>query len=225
LECKGCSYQVPATAGTVFHGFRKPLRMWFKAIFLMTSQKTVTSAKNLMRQLGLASHQTAWTWLHSCGWTVRPDRERLSGQVKVDEGYVGGLEEAVHGRETKTKSVVAVAVEVKDRAPGRLRMAVVEDVSAQSLGGFVTHSVAEGSTVRTDGWGGYAELKKRGYRHRPRVVGDPKRASRLFPHVHRGLSLLKRWLLGAYQGAVHPTIFRPTSTSSASASAGAAPGL
>ena len=205
LQCTGCSRQVSLTAGTIFHGSRKPLRLWFKAIFLMTSQRTGTSARNLMRQLGLGSYQTAWTWMHKLRQaTVRPGREALLGQVEVDEGYVGGLEEGVHGRETKAKSIVAVAVEVKDKSPGRMRMACVEDASASSLGGFVTSNVTPGSTVRTDGWAGYDGLSKCGYKHRPRIVGDPKRASRLFPHVHRGLSLLKRWLLGTYQGAVRP---------------------
>lgn len=85
-----------------------------------------------------------------------------------------------------------------------MRMACVEDASAPSLEGFVISNVTDGSTVRTDGWVGYAGLPDRGYKHRRKVVGDPKRASRLFPHVHRGLSLLKRWLLGTYQGAVRP---------------------
>ena len=31
---------------------------------------------------------------------VRPGRDRLSGRVEVDESYVGGEEEGVHGRET-----------------------------------------------------------------------------------------------------------------------------
>lgn len=82
LQCRGCSRQVSLTAGTIFHGSRKPLRMWFKAIFLMTSQRTGTSARNLMRQLGLHSYQTAWTWMHKLRRaTVRPDREPLVGQV------------------------------------------------------------------------------------------------------------------------------------------------
>ncbi len=54
------------TAGTVFHGSRKPLRRWFKAIFLMTGQSTGISVWKLRRQLGLGSYQTAWTWLHNC---------------------------------------------------------------------------------------------------------------------------------------------------------------
>jgi hypothetical protein len=89
---------------------------------------------------------------------------------------------------------------VKDQAAGRLRMERVEDASADSLSAFVVGNVLPGSTVRT----GYERLRKEGYRHRPRPVGDPKRASRLFPHVHRALSLPKRWLLGTHQGAVRP---------------------
>jgi transposase-like protein len=205
MECRACHRQVSLTAGTIFHRSRKPLRLWFKAMLLMTSQRPGISALSLMRQLGLTSYQTAWTWLHKLRRAmVRPGREPLTGKVEVDDGYVGGEEARVHGRETKNKAVVAVAVEVKGQAAGRLRMERVEDASASSLNAFVVDNVVPGSTVRTDGWSGYERLRKEGYRHRPRVVGDPKRAARLFPHVHRTLSLLKRWLLGTHQGAVRP---------------------
>jgi transposase-like protein len=203
MECQACHRQVSVTAGTIFHRSRKPLRLWFRAMLLMTSQRPGISALSLMRQLGLPSYQTAWTWLQKLRLAmVRPGREALLGKVEVDEGYVGGEESGVQGRETKYKSVVAVAVEVRGQAAGRLRMEQVEDASQSSLNAFVVDNVVPGSTVRTDGWSGYAALKQEGYRHRPRVIGDPKRASRLFPHVHRALSLLKRWLLGTHQGAV-----------------------
>jgi len=205
MECRSCHRQVSVTAGTVFHRSRKPLRLWFKAMLLMTSQRPGISALSLMRQLGLPSYQTAWTWLHKLRRAmVRPGREPLTGKVEVDDGYVGGEERGVHGRETKNKAVVAVAVEVKGQAAGRLRMGRVEDASASSLSAFVVGNVVPGTTVRTDGWSGYERLRQEGYRHRPRLVGNAKRASRLFPHVHRALSLLKRWLLGTHQGAVRP---------------------
>ena len=65
-------------------------------------------------------------------------------------------------------------------------------------------NVVPGSTVRTDGWSDYEGLREEGYRHRPRAIGDRKRAARLFPHAHRAISLLKRWVLGTHQGAVRP---------------------
>ena len=36
------------------------------------------------------------------------------------------------------------------------------------------------------------------------VRASPQTASDLLSHVHRVASLLKRWLLGTHQGAVHP---------------------
>ena len=102
------------TAGTIFHRTRTPLPTWFAAAWLMTGQKQGVSALGLQRALGLGSYQTAWAMLHRfCLAIVRPARERLGGWVEVDEAYVGGVEGAVHGRETATKSIVAIAVEIK----------------------------------------------------------------------------------------------------------------
>ena len=65
FHCAGCGRQTSITAGTVFQGTRKPLLMWFRAMWWVTSQKNGASAKGLQQNLGLGSYQTAWTWLHS----------------------------------------------------------------------------------------------------------------------------------------------------------------
>jgi ISXO2-like transposase domain len=54
---------------------------------------------------------------------VRPDRDRLSGVVEVDETFVGGVEPGVDGRETHTKTLVAIAAEENGRDIGRIRLA------------------------------------------------------------------------------------------------------
>ena len=63
-KCVGCGRKTSATAGTIFHRTRTPLSTWFAAIWLVTSQKNGTSAKNLHDMLGLGSYETAWAWLH-----------------------------------------------------------------------------------------------------------------------------------------------------------------
>jgi len=84
------------TAGTIFARTRVPLRLWFEAAWLMTSQKHGISALGVQRALGLGSYQTAWAMLHRFRVAmVRPGREHLSGHVEVDEAYVGGVEEGV----------------------------------------------------------------------------------------------------------------------------------
>ncbi len=203
-QCAGCGRQVSVTAGTIFQDTRTPLTAWFRAMWWVTSQKTGVSALGLQRVLGLGSYQTAWAWLHKLRRAmVRPGRDRLSGRVEVDETYLGGLEEGVHGRQTERKALLVVAAQEDGRGIGRIRMRGAPDASAESLVGFVKESVEPGSVVHTDAWLGYVPLEGKGYRHKVTFLrGQKKSPSELLPRVHRVVSLLKRWLLGTHQGAV-----------------------
>ena len=195
--------QTSVTAGTIFHGTRTPLVSWFAAMWYVTNQKNGVSALGLARVLGI-DYKTAWTWLHKLRRAmVRPDRDLLDGPVEVDETYVGGPEQGLHGRQTITKSIVAIAIETRGKGFGRVRLHQVPDLSAESLVGFVTDVVAPGGIVRTDAWQGYRPLARAGYDHKRtslRVGADP--AHVVMPGVHRVASLLKRWLLGTHQGSV-----------------------
>jgi transposase-like protein len=204
FQCSTCRRQTSVTAGTIFQDIRKPLTMWFRAIWYVTSQKNGASALGIQRVLGLRSYQTAWAWLHKLRRAmVRPDRDRLSGWVEVDETYVGGLEEGKQGRGGVDKALIVIAAQADGNGLGRIRMAVVPDASGCSLHGFVKDSIAPGSTIHTDGWPGYSGLQNEGYDHEiTRLRGNLKTASKLLPRVHRVASLLKRWLLGTHQGAV-----------------------
>ena len=204
LVCAGCEYQASLTAGTIFQDTRKPLTAWFRAIWWVTAQKNGASALGLQRILGLGSYLTAWTWLHKLRRAmVRPGRDRLHGQVEVDETYIGGLEEGVRGRQTETKALVAVACEEDGEAIGRIRLRQIPDASAASLHAFVEEAIQPGSVVHTDGWEGYAGLEAKGYSHQVTVLKrSQKSPAELLPRVHRVVSLLKRWLLGTHQGAV-----------------------
>ena len=68
--------------------------MWY-----VTNQKHGVSALGVQRILGLGSYQTAWTWLHKLRRAmVRPGRDLLSGEVEVDETYLGGREVGNRGK-------------------------------------------------------------------------------------------------------------------------------
>lgn len=204
FQCAACDYKASVTAGTIFQDTRKPLTLWFRAIWWVTTQKTGASAVGLQHVLGLGSYRTAWTWLHKLRRAmVRPGRECLSGRVEVDETYLGGLEEGLRGRKVEQKSLIVVAAEEDGAKIGRIRMRRVESASAVDLQGFIQDVIEPGGNIHTDGWEGYTGLEKKGYVHRVTVIGkDKKRASELLPRVHRVVSLLKRWLLGTHQGAV-----------------------
>ncbi|MCP4901712.1 MAG: IS1595 family transposase [bacterium] len=203
LECRGCSYQVSATAGTVMHRTRTPLRDWFCAAYLVTTHTPGFSALQLQRQLGLKRYETAWVMLHKLRRAmIRPERDRIAAPVEVDEAYVGGREEGRKGGRhgDGTKAIVVAAVEIRGRASGRIRLAMLEDVSAASLVGFIKSAVEPGSQVFTDGWQGYSPLRKEGYDHRPKTQGPGKNASSHLPRVHRVFSNLKNWLKGTHHG-------------------------
>ena len=62
FQCTECRHQTSVTAGTVFQDTRKPLAMWFRAMWYVTSQQNGASALGVKRVLGLGSYQTAWAW-------------------------------------------------------------------------------------------------------------------------------------------------------------------
>lgn len=202
IQCAVCSYQTSVTAGTIFHGTRKPLRTWFRAIWWVTSQKTGASALGLQRILGLGSYETAWTWLHKLRRAmVRPDRDKLSGKIEVDETYVGGEKPGKRGRGALGKSLVMIAAEIDGSRIGRIRLRRVPDASAESLEEAVRQAAVPGSMICTDGWKSYRGLNSLGYIHEvvrhTEAVGD-----KLLPYCHRVAALLKRWMEGTHQGAI-----------------------
>jgi transposase-like protein len=204
FRCKACHGNTSLTAGTVFQGTRKPLRTWFLAMWFTTSQKNGVSALGLQRVLGLGSYETAWAWMHKLRRAmIRPGRDRLTGEIEVDETSVGGPEEGMRGRAIKNKSIVVVAAEKQGRGIGRIRLRRVKDVTAESLRDFIRETVDPDATIHTDGWKGYTGLPAAGYRHRVTVIsaGD-EQAHEVMPRVHHVASLLKRWLLGTLQGGV-----------------------
>jgi transposase-like protein len=201
LVCTTCRHQTTPTAGTILGKTRTPLTTWFEAAWHVTTAKNGMSAKTLERTLG-TSYRVAWMMLQRFRVArVRAERDRLSGDVEVDETFVGGQGKAGRGTE---KCIVVMAVEVKPtRGFGRVRMAHVPDASGASLIPFVHHAVSSDATVHTDAWSGYRGLSEAGYAHRSTSL----RASRslahvVMPGVHRVASLLKRWLLGTHQGSV-----------------------
>ena len=203
LQCAACERQVSVTAGTVLHGSHLPLRTWFLAAWLVATHKNGMSARQLWLQLGLGSSKTAWLLLRKLRRAmVDPEREPLAGLVEVDETSLSfrtkdGPVAAKPGRSHEGKLLVAGAVEIVGKGPGRVRLAVIGDYSAATLNAFVAGNVVAGSTVVSDGWSGYATLTD--VKHDPKVIGDAP-AHLVLPWIHRVFANAKRWGLGVYHG-------------------------
>jgi transposase-like protein len=195
--CASCGLKTSVTAGTIFHRSHTPLSTWFAAVWFVTSTKNGTSALALQQQLGFGSYETAWAWLHKLRRAmVRPDRDRLSGIVEVDETFVGGVSVGNPGAGSE-KVPVQVAVErIGPRRLGRVRFAVASRPGSVELVEFACSTIEPGSTIRTDGARMLRRLADRGYTHEYNTGYNSEDKSKDLPGVHMVSSLLKRWLTG-----------------------------
>jgi len=170
--------------------------MWY-----IVCQKQGVSALGLQGILGVGSYHTTWSWLHKLRTAmVRPGRDLLSGTVEIDEIWIGGAHSGKRGRGAEGKELVLVAVEKTKQGLGRVRLKRIPDASAKTLESTITELVEPASTIRTDGWRGYAQLGKKGYIHKVLVHPQQEPGEDPTPLVDRIASLLKRWLLGTHQG-------------------------
>lgn len=213
------------------HSSHTALSMWFWGAYLITTQTPGISTVQFQRQLGLTRHETAFMILHKLrSGMVRPDRDKIGSEhpVEIDECYVGGVTRG-EGSGIHHMTMVIGAVEVctkkpidEDRKPnkrkkknpqaeekttyaGRLRLQVVPDHCMDTLTNFVKENIAAPTTIHSDGWQGYNELRELGYKHKPLVLsGDPKKADEHLPMIHRAFSNLKTWILGTHHGRVEP---------------------
>ena len=192
FECAECGHQTSLTAGTPLEKTRKPLKMWFRAVFEISSRRNGISAKELQRIMGFGSYETAWTWLHKLrSAMVRPNREKLADDVQVDEAFVGAKRAG--------KSLVLAAKE----ACGRVRLTQAENNDAATVKRFAAAEIVDDATVTTDGHKGYSAKSLGERKHAAIVQTKAERAEAdALLAMHRVISLLKRWLLGTHADAV-----------------------
>lgn len=199
-QCGKCGFRSSVTIGTIFQDTKKPLRLWFRAIWQVTNQKHGISALGLQRALGIGSYRTAWEWLYRLRHAmVRPGRDRISGMVEVDETFIGGKRAGKRGRGAGGKVLVVIAAQVDGKRIGRIRLKRIPNASGNSLNMAIKETIEPGSTVITDGWEGYSKVETFGYTHKiakkEGCVGE-----NLLPKCNTVAALLKRWLLGTHQG-------------------------
>jgi len=193
-ECAKCGHQTSLTSGTLFHGTRKPLRLWFRAIWEICVHRHGISSADLQRVLGLGSYETAWAWAHRIRRAmVRENRDGLQGSVQADETYVGG--------KNADKAMVLVAAE----EGGRVRLVHSPGNHEACISHVVSEEVDADAAVKTDGHAAYntRTLGERAHEAKAQSVEEKKNGD----HVqlcHWAAAGLKRWLLGTHHGAVRP---------------------
>lgn len=193
FECADCGHQTSLTSGTLLEKTHKPLKMWFRAMFEITTRRTGISAKDLQRLMGFGSYKTAWAWLHKLRRAmVRSDSEPMGPFVQVDEALVGG-------KGGPHKELVLVAAE----ANGRVRLAHAENNDLGTCKRFADGEIAPDARVVTDGHAGYSSKSLGGREHTAVIqTKAERRQNDAIQACHWTVSQLKRWLLGTHAGGV-----------------------
>src|SRR5438445_13167530 len=90
-NCVACGAYIHPTAGTIFEKSSTSLRLWFYAMYIMSSTRCGVSAKQLERELGV-TYKTAWRMFNLIRNDLmsQDDETPLSGEVEADETFVGG---------------------------------------------------------------------------------------------------------------------------------------
>ena len=194
--------------GTIFEDSPIGLEKWLPAMWLMVNSKNGISSWEVHRALGV-TQKTAWFMMHRIrlalqdggGWV-------LTGEVEVDETYIGGKARNMHAakRERKIK-----AHGVKGKAAvfgmvergGKVRASHVAETKKDDLQHRIRESVEAGAAIFSDQHPMYTGLDE-DFKHA--VVNHAIEYVRGNTHtntIENFWSLLKRGLHGTYV-AVEP---------------------
>ncbi len=161
-KCRDCRKQFTVTMGTIFEDSHIPLRKWLLAFHLMCSSKKGISAKQLQRNLGLKSYQSAWHLSHRIRLAMNRNgvAALLNGAVEVDETYIGGKPQSGTGYHKPGRGTAKSPVLALVERQGDIRVRAISNVTGRTLKGAIRESVDKGATVYTDEWPSYRGIGK-----------------------------------------------------------------
>jgi transposase-like protein len=210
---KTCRRQFSVKVGTIFEDSPIPLDKWLASIWMIANAKNGISSHELGRAVGL-TQKSAWFVLHRIRLAMQLGSFRkLSGEVEVDETFIGQKARNMHKRERARK---ITSTGGKDKAKvlgmverdGEVRAMVVGGTRKGHLLPPVRENVEPGSTVYTDALASYTGLED-DFAHE--TVDHAVEYVRGQVHTNRienFWSLLKRGLHGTYVSVEPFHLFR-----------------
>lgn len=203
FQCNKCHSQESPIAHTIWQGTNLPLTKWFLAIYLLSQSKNGISALELKRQIGV-SYDTAWNLKHKIMQVMKEkeDARILSGNVQVDDAYLGGKRSGKRGRGAAGKTPIIAAVQTDSEGnPELIKLRVVNELTMEQIKIWAQLNLNRESNITVDGWRSYANLESMGFNLTQLKMDNPKinPNSKQFHWVNTVLSNLKTSLASAYK--------------------------
>lgn len=213
LKCRDCGKQFTVTVNTIMHRSKIELSKWLVAFHLMCSSKKGISALQLQRELGLGSYQTAWHMAHRIRYAMHAGglTAPLSGDVEVDETYIGGKPRKGSGntrtgRGTRKQPVMALV-----ERNGMARTRVIPNVSGATLRSVINEAVDRDSRIITDEWAGYYRVGSGfsgGHVTVNHSAGEYARGDIYTNTAESFFALFKRGIIGAFHSVSKQHLWR-----------------
>lgn len=215
FQCRNCRKSFSVRHNSIFEDSPLGLDKWLVALWVITSAKNGVSSYEIHRALGI-TQKSAWFMMHRIRLALQDEKDggKLSGEVEVDETFIGGKARFMHKgkRAKKIKGGTGVAGKIVVMGllerEGRVRTKVVENVRRRNLDPHVRENVEAGSTIYTDALPSYESLANE-YQHN--VIDHAQEYVRGNVHTN-GMenfwSLLKRGIKGTYVSVEPFHLFR-----------------
>lgn len=194
--------QFSLKTGTIFEESPLGLDKWLPAVWLIVNCKNGVSSYEMARALGV-TQKTGWFMGHRIREALHTGSfEKLTGEVEVDETFIGGKAKNMHASQREQLSgrgpVDKVAVLGMLERGGRVRAEVVPDRKRGTLQSAVKRTVKVGASLFSDELKSYKGLDEL-YRHK--VINHAIEYVNGKVHtngIENFWSLLKRALSGTY---------------------------
>src|SRR5437870_1701308 len=152
-RCKACRKQFTVKVGTIFEDSPLGLDKWLPAFWLELASKKDFSSYQLARAIKV-TQRTAWFMLHRIRAVMQTeDGTPLSGEVEVDETFIGGKERFKHASKRKHLGRGAVgkaAVMGLLERHGEIRARSVRGTTKRDLQAEIVDEVNAGCTIYCD---------------------------------------------------------------------------
>lgn len=220
FQCVSCKFRTTLRSGTVMENSNLSFKIWYSAMYLMTSTKKGISAAEMQRQLGKKRYQPVWSLMHKVRKMMgkRDSLYKLSDMIEFDEGHFihqtnkSEKQRTKAGKGSSTHTNVAVMAEsfpveeMEDVNQGKqkvkkqcryFKMKVLDDFKSDEINQVVQSSIHQESIVFTDNSRSYVDME---HYIEAQIIenSSPESSTTHLKWVHIIIANAKRTFAGVY---------------------------